>query len=32
MALMMGAVMTLIMLSFMLDMYKNNQANIAIVV
>ena len=32
MAVLMGAVMALIMLSFMLNMYKNNRINIAIVV
>lgn len=32
MALMMGAAMTLIMLGFMLDMYKNRRTNIAIAV
>jgi len=32
MAILMGAVMAIIMLSFMLNMYKNNRINIAIVV
>ena len=32
MAILMGAVMTIIMLSFMLNMYKNTRTNIAIVV
>ena len=32
MAILMGAVMAIIMLSFMLNMYKNNRINIAIIV